>query len=71
LKFTKYKKLNRRSIKSRKVRWTGMLKLWEKRSDTYRDFVHKPEENTALGIPKFIWEGNINPQATELNPICN
>jgi hypothetical protein len=48
-----------------------MLKVWGKRRDTYRIFLHKPEENTALGIPKPIWEGDINPQATELNPICN
>jgi hypothetical protein len=32
--------------------------MWKKR-DACRDFVYKPEEKRALGIPRRTWEGNI------------
>jgi hypothetical protein len=35
------------------------VEMMGKRRDAYRDFVYKPEEKGALGIPRLTWEGNI------------
>jgi len=57
-------------IKSRRMRWAGLVAYIRERRGVYRVLVGKPERR-PLGRPTLRWEGNINSLNPELNPICN
>jgi len=43
-------------IKSRRMRWVGLVAHMEERRDVYRVLVGKPEEKRLLGRPRHRWE---------------
>ena len=48
-----------RVLKSRRMRWVGLVKCMGERRSVYRVFVGKPEGKRPLGRPWCRWEGNI------------
>ena len=49
-----------RSLKSRRLRWSGHVARMEQSRNAYRVLVGKPEGKRPLGRPRRRWEGNIN-----------
>jgi hypothetical protein len=48
-----------RVIKSRRMRWTGLVARMGDRIDTYRILVGRPEGRRPSGRPRRRWEDNI------------
>jgi hypothetical protein len=48
-----------RVIKSRRMRWAGLVARMGERRDVYEVLVRKPEGKRQLGRPRRRWEGNI------------
>ena len=49
-----------REIKTRRMRWTGLVSLMGERRGVYKVLVVKPEVKRPLGRPRRRWEDNIN-----------
>jgi hypothetical protein len=53
-------------IKSRKMRWAGLVvRMWEKRN-AYRILVGMPERKSLLGRPRCRWVDNIKMDPREI-----
>ena len=48
-----------RVIRSRKVRWPGLLDRMEEGRSAFRILTGEPTRNKSLGRPRHIWEENI------------
>ena len=48
-----------RVIKSRRMKWTGLVARMGERRGVYRVLVGKPERNKLLGRPRRRWKDNI------------
>jgi hypothetical protein len=48
-----------RIIKSRRIRWAGLLERMGDKRNAYRILVGNPEGNRLLGRPRGRWEDNI------------
>ena len=53
------------SDKSRRMRWTGMWKVWGRRN-VYKGLVLKPDGKTPFGRPSSRWGGNITMDLQEV-----
>jgi hypothetical protein len=49
-----------RIIKSRKMRWAGLVARMGEMINAYNILAGKPERRRPLGRPRCKWEGNIN-----------
>jgi hypothetical protein len=55
-----------RVIKSRRLRWAGLVTRMGERRGAYRALVGKPERRRPLGRPRRIWEDNIKMDLQEV-----
>jgi hypothetical protein len=55
-----------RTIKSRRVRWTGHVACTRETRNAYRIFVGKPERKRPLRRPRRRWEDNIKMNLREI-----
>jgi len=55
-----------RVIKSRRMRWAGLVALVRERKGVYRTFMGKPEGKRPLGGPRHRWEDNIGMDLREV-----
>ena len=55
-----------RVIKSRRMRWAGLVACMEERRDIYRVLVRKPEGKRPLGRWRCRWEDNIKMDLQEV-----
>jgi len=53
-------------IKSRRMRWVGLVVCMGERRDAYRVLVGRPEGKRPLGRPRFRWEDNIKMDLQEV-----
>jgi hypothetical protein len=55
-----------RVIKSRRMRWAGLVALVRERKGVYRTSMGKPEGKRPLGGPRHRWEDNIGMDLREV-----
>jgi hypothetical protein len=55
-----------RMMKSRSMRWAGLVASMEEKRDAYRFLVGNPEEKIPLGGPRRRWEDNIKMDLREI-----
>ena len=55
-----------RVIKSRRMRWAGLVTRMRERRDAYRVLVGKPEGKRPLGRPRLRWNDNIKMNLQEV-----
>jgi hypothetical protein len=55
-----------RVIKSRRMRWEGLVTCMGERTGVYRVLVRKPEGKRRLGRPTHRWEDNIKRDLQEV-----
>jgi hypothetical protein len=55
-----------RVIKSRKIRWAGLVACMGEGNDVYRVLVGRPEGKRPLGRPRRRWEYNIKTELREI-----
>jgi hypothetical protein len=58
-----------RVVKSRRMRWAGMWRVWGRR-EVCSVLVGKPEGKRPLGRPNRRWEGNIKMDVQEVGGDC-
>ena len=59
-----------RVVKSRRMRWAGLVVRMEEGRGVYRVLVRKPEGKRPLGRPRLRWEDNINMDLQEVGGAC-
>ena len=55
-----------RSLKSRRLRWAGLVARMEQSRNSHRVLVGKPQGERSLGRPRHRWEDNIKMDLREV-----